>query len=176
MSHPAKNRFPISTFPYLNTIWRANSYYFYLTGISCGSYTTNTAATLKYLCEHAPLDLLVIQDRQLLDNLIQDEPELSEIVKSFILIDETGHSIGKNNILTWQELLENGRNIPDSILKEKEEEQAVNQACMLIYTSGTTGLPKGNNKYTRDNFFTLILIYLLPAVCIDSRLQDHSGF
>ena len=28
MSHPAKNRFPISTFPYLNTIWRTNSYFF----------------------------------------------------------------------------------------------------------------------------------------------------
>ena len=27
MSHPAKNRFPISTFPYLNTIWRTNSYF-----------------------------------------------------------------------------------------------------------------------------------------------------
>jgi len=26
MSHPAKNRFPISTFSYLNTIWRTNSY------------------------------------------------------------------------------------------------------------------------------------------------------
>ena len=25
MSHPAKNRFPISSFPYLNTIWRTNS-------------------------------------------------------------------------------------------------------------------------------------------------------
>ena len=27
MSHPAKNHFPISTFPYLNTIWRTNSYF-----------------------------------------------------------------------------------------------------------------------------------------------------
>ena len=26
MSHPAKNRFLTSTFPYLNTIWRTNSY------------------------------------------------------------------------------------------------------------------------------------------------------
>ena len=26
MSHPAKNCFPISTFPCLNTIWRTNSY------------------------------------------------------------------------------------------------------------------------------------------------------
>ena len=59
---------------------------------------------------------------------------------------------GKNNILTWQELLENGRNIPDSILKEKEKEQAVNQACMLIYTSGTTGPPKGNDKCSKMNF------------------------
>ena len=62
--------------------------------------------TLKYITEHAPLDLLVIQNRQLLDKLIQDEPELNEMIKSFILIDETGHSIGKNNILTWQELRE----------------------------------------------------------------------
>ena len=120
-----------------------NVTFFYLAGMSCGSYTTNTAVTLKYICEHAPIDLLVIQDRQLLDKLLQDDPELSEIVKSFILIDETGHRIGKNNILTWQELLENGRNIPDRILQEKEKAQAVNQACMLIYTSGTTGLPKG---------------------------------
>ena len=100
-----------------------NVIFFYLAGMSCGSYTTNTAVTLKYICEHAPIDLLVIQDRQLLDKLLQDDPELSEIVKSFILIDETGHRIGKNNILTWQELLENGRNIPDSILQEKEKEQ-----------------------------------------------------
>ena len=70
------------------------------------------------------------------------------------LIDETGHRIGKNNVLTWQELLENGRNIPDSILQEKEKEQAVNQACMLIYTSGTTGLPKGIfSKYKMYLYF-----------------------
>ena len=123
---------------------------FYFTGLSCGSYTTNSAMTLKYITEHAPLDLLVIQNRQLLDKLIQDEPELNEMIKSFILIDETGHSIGKNNILTWQELRENGRNIPDSVLQEKEKEQAVNQACMLIYTSGTTGPPKGKNKIYKN--------------------------
>ena len=30
MSHHAKDRFPISTFPYLNTIWRTNSYCRYI--------------------------------------------------------------------------------------------------------------------------------------------------
>ena len=55
----------------------------YLIGLSCGSYTTNSATTLKYICEHAPLDLLVIQDRQLLDKLIQDEfKELMHIVQT----------------------------------------------------------------------------------------------
>ena len=122
----------------------------YLLGLSCGSYTTNSATTLKYICEHAPLDLLVIQDRQLLDNLIQDEPELSEIVKSFILIDETGHSIGKNNILTWQELLENGRNIPDSILREKEEKQKGREKdmerIMKVMFFVIAGLKKNKNR------------------------------
>ena len=31
MSHPAKNCFPISTLPYLNTIWRTNGWYFIFT-------------------------------------------------------------------------------------------------------------------------------------------------
>ena len=30
MSHPAKKHFLISTFPYLNTIWRTNSLFFHI--------------------------------------------------------------------------------------------------------------------------------------------------
>ena len=33
--------------------------------------------------------------------------------------------------------------VPDSVLYERLEQQAVNQACILVYTSGTTGQPKG---------------------------------
>ena len=36
-----------------------------------------------------------------------------------------------------------GRATPDSELDRIEEEQFVNEACVLVYTSGTTGKPKG---------------------------------
>ena len=36
-----------------------------------------------------------------------------------------------------------GRETPDSELDRIEEEQFVNEACVLVYTSGTTGKPKG---------------------------------
>merc|ERR1712045_71441 len=46
-------------------------------------------------------------------------------------------------VLSWQSLLELGKAQDDSILIERLEAQAVNQACTLVYTSGTTGNPKG---------------------------------
>ena len=36
-----------------------------------------------------------------------------------------------------------GRGVPDTELDRIEEEQFVNEACVLVYTSGTTGKPKG---------------------------------
>ena len=36
-----------------------------------------------------------------------------------------------------------GRETPDSELDRIEDEQFVNEACVLVYTSGTTGKPKG---------------------------------
>ena len=42
--------------------------------------------------------------------------------------------------------MERGRGVADSALDEVEEQQCVNEACMLIFTSGTTGLPKGMKK------------------------------
>ena len=46
-------------------------------------------------------------------------------------------------MISWKDLLEIGRGVPDRILQERLENQAVNQACILVYTSGTTGHPKG---------------------------------
>ena len=45
-------------------------------------------------------------------------------------------------VLSWQHMIEIGRAEPDSILQERLQQQAVNQACTLVYTSGTTGNPK----------------------------------
>ena len=103
--------------------------------------------TTKYICETAPLDLLVLQNVQMLEKLLKDEPEMENIVKKFILMDLSQNRISEN-ILIWQDVLESGKEIEDNVLTEIENKQAVNQACMLIYTSGTTGPPKGMNAYS----------------------------
>ena len=77
--------------------------------------------------------------------MLTTEPEIGKMVKSFVLMEDVNRS---ENVISWQEMLEEGDKIDDKVLVEKEQEQAVNQACMLIYTSGTTGPPKGNTQYS----------------------------
>ena len=112
-------------------------------GLSCGMYTTNSASTTKYICEQAPLDLMVVQNYNMLKEILKDEPAINDIVKFFILMDNDQCDTRKENVLTWKEMIDNGQKIKSEILNQREEQQAVNQACMLIYTSGTTGPPKG---------------------------------
>ena len=76
----------------------------------------------------------------MLELMLKTEPEIGKMVKSFVLMEDVNRS---GNVISWQEMLEEGNQIDDKVLAEKEKEQAVNQACMLIYTSGTTGPPKG---------------------------------
>ena len=76
----------------------------------------------------------------MLELMLKNEPEIGNMVKSFVLMEDVNRS---ENVISWQEMLEEGDKIDDKVLVEKEQEQAVNQACMLIYTSGTTGPPKG---------------------------------
>ena len=42
-------------------------------------------------------------------------------------------------------MIQMGWSVPESRLDEIEEEQFVNEACMVLFTSGTTGPPKGES-------------------------------
>ena len=114
-------------------------------GLSCGLYTTNSPMTTKYICHQAPLDLLVLQDIQMLEKMLEIEPEIDQLVKKFILMDPLQtNTVGcSENVITWQDMLKSGQKVGDDILTDIEKKQAVNQVCMLQYTSGTTGPPKG---------------------------------
>merc|ERR1719266_1260696 len=101
--------------------------------------------TTKYICHQAPLDLLVLQDIQMLEKMLEIEPEIDQLVKKFILMDplQTNTTGCSENVITWQDMLKSGQKVGDDILTDIEKKQAVNQVCMLQYTSGTTGPPKG---------------------------------
>jgi len=116
----------------------------FASGLSCRIDPINTAETIKYICQNAPLDLMVVENITLLENLLQKDPSINEQIKNFILLEDGTDSGGmcldfveyREKLFTWNEMLHRGKQIDDTVLKEREEEQSVNQACV-------TGNPKG---------------------------------
>ena len=48
-------------------------------GLSCGLYTTNSPATTKYICQQAPLDFIVLQDIQMMEEMLKNEPDIDKV-------------------------------------------------------------------------------------------------
>jgi long-chain-fatty-acid--CoA ligase ACSBG len=81
--------------------------------------------------------------------VVDDDEQRCKIVKVWDQLPElksviqyTGEVTGPG-VISWKELVDMGRILDDSVLTQRLERQAVNQAGVLIYTSGTTGNPKG---------------------------------
>jgi long-chain-fatty-acid--CoA ligase ACSBG len=49
----------------------------------------------------------------------------------------------QDGVMTWEEFLELGKDVPDDEVSLRVNEQKPNKCASLIYTSGTTGPPKG---------------------------------
>ena len=49
-------------------------------------------------------------------------------------------SHSSQSVISWRELLAIGDSVADAALDAVEEEQFVNDACMLVYTSGESGI------------------------------------
>eukprot|EP00092_Neocalanus_flemingeri_P008766 GFUD01009439.1.p1 GENE.GFUD01009439.1~~GFUD01009439.1.p1 ORF type:complete len:716 (+),score=170.32 GFUD01009439.1:61-2208(+) len=108
-------------------------------GLATGIYSTNSADAVRYVAEHSRANIIVLENEEQLAkvNTCWDKLEHLDAVIQYV---------GKPSdpeVLSWQDLLDIGRSVDDSVLTERLENQALNQPCMLVYTSGTTGDPKG---------------------------------
>lgn len=107
-------------------------------GLTAGIYTTNSMDATRYVAEHSRANIMVVEDEEQyakIESCWDRLPHLQTVVQY------TGFPRSPG-VLSWQKLIEIGRAEPDSVLQERLQQQAVNQACTLVYTSGTTGNPK----------------------------------
>ena len=109
-------------------------------GLGTGIYATNSPDAVRYVAEHSRANILVVENQEQLEKveLFRDKLENLEAI-----IQYRGSPKPGSDAISWEELLEIGREVDETVLQERLEQQSVNQPCLLVYTSGTTGNPKG---------------------------------
>ena len=100
-----------------------------------------------YQSNHTPFDVLLVEDNAMLDTILagRTTAEAFPTLKKIVLMAPGSKGDQSKRAVTWQEMIDLGKSVPESRLDEIEEEQFVNEACMVLFTSGTTGPPKGES-------------------------------
>ncbi|MBK8717589.1 MAG: AMP-binding protein [Nannocystaceae bacterium] len=110
----------------------------YAGGAPAGIYTTNSADQCKYIAGHSEAQVAVVENREQLakfKEVWKDLPHLRAIVMMY-------GDDGDDNVYSWTEFLELGKDVADDDLERRIKAQKPDDVCTYIYTSGTTGDPK----------------------------------
>ncbi|XP_038079332.1 long-chain-fatty-acid--CoA ligase ACSBG2-like [Patiria miniata] len=110
-------------------------------GFGTGIYTTNSAEACQYVADNCQANIIVVENKTHLNKILKVWDKLPHLKA---VVQYTGQLEEKtDNVYTWSEFMEIGKDVPDSDLDDIINSQAPNHCCSLIYTSGTTGNPKG---------------------------------
>ena len=106
-------------------------------GVPVGIYTTSTPDQCAYVVDHAEAEIAVLHDASFLPQIPR---ERLRRLKAIVLMEGASSEPG---VMSWEDLVERGRSVPEPDLAERLSAQSPEDLCTLIYTSGTTGRPKG---------------------------------
>ncbi|XP_065843145.1 long-chain-fatty-acid--CoA ligase ACSBG2-like [Oscarella lobularis] len=111
-------------------------------GLGTGIYTTNSPDACRHILEDSKANIVVVENDKQMQKILPMKSELSHLKA---IVQYTGELSEKpdDSVLTWNELLEWGKDVSDDELQKRLDAQKPNNCCSLVYTSGTTGLPKG---------------------------------
>ncbi|KDR23088.1 Long-chain-fatty-acid--CoA ligase ACSBG2, partial [Zootermopsis nevadensis] len=110
-------------------------------------YFSGSAEACHYCAVKSRANIIVVEDRKQLDKImsIKDRlPELKAVVQYHGKPEVEG-------VISWEELMEMGRQVPDVELDDILKTIGVNECCSLLFTSGTVGNPKVA-MLSHDNF------------------------
>ncbi len=112
-------------------------------GVTVSIYPTLSSKTVQYIVHHSDSKMIVVENRKLLEQLLQLEGDLPQL-QYIITIEDLGKP--QENILSLAELMERGKEYiceNMDIYEETWKSVQPDDLSSIIYTSGTTGPPKG---------------------------------
>jgi long-chain-fatty-acid--CoA ligase ACSBG len=116
-------------------------------GIAVGVYATNNSDACHFIADNSRTQLFFCEnDKQLskIKEIKERLPNLKAIVKYLPdSLEPLSDEMKQDGVMTWEEFLELGKDVPDDEVSLRVNEQKPNKCASLIYTSGTTGPPKG---------------------------------
>jgi len=136
-------------------------------------YTTLTADEICYIIENSGSRILVVEDSVQLDKAMQALHRCSCLEK-IVLIEKGSDPIDPSSIVSFDSLLEAGRNIhrqDRSLFECLSRSVEPGDLATIVYTSGTTGVPKGA-MITHNN----IMAVLRSLDAISPKFGSDSDF
>jgi len=121
-----------------------------------GIYQSNLAPDCDYIINHSDASLVFVENQTQLEKVLSIRDNLPNI-KKVILFE--GEYPKDEWVITYDEFLELGKDIDNSVFDARVKEVTPEDTAGLVYTSGTTGVPKGV-VLTHDNItFTCQSVY-----------------
>ena len=123
-------------------------------------YSTSSKSQVKYILNDSQSHILFVgnaEQLQVANAIINECPS----VKLIVTFDNIEHNDSEGKILTFEQMLNLGRNASEECRKEvarRQSEATEDDIATIIYTSGTTGEPKGA---------------VLPHSCFNAVMEIH---
>lgn len=116
--------------------------------VTVGIYASNLPDDCAFIVNHSDAVLLFAENQGQLDKILQVRQKLPKL-RHIVLID--GHPIGAEDVLTWEQFMRLGHEVPDTAIQERAAAIEPADMAAIVYTSGTTGTPKGA-MLSHENF------------------------
>jgi long-chain acyl-CoA synthetase len=112
-----------------------------LGGATAPVYVTSSPEQVGYIVGHSDSKVACVENQNQLEKILEMRPELPHLEK-VVVFDDYQDDAGGDFVMAWDELLEAGNELQDSVYEEAVAGVRPQSLATFVYTSGTTGPPK----------------------------------